>query len=204
MDYLRKQYNQAKNDKRRREERPAPAPTRPAPSDTARAHTPRPPPTPATAFDKLQAITSELHQLVDSFEPPSTAVQLEWQPNASIENPKLAFNSTNAPVHAYEDALMKLIIKLDGIESDGDSSIRDQRKRLVKRVEGELARLDEWKSTRVKQSRGERIDGDGSELAEHAETHPASDESGRRFDESESDHLELISKLGGQPPRSLY
>lgn len=195
MDYLKKQYNQAKNDRRRRSEDQSKVPSSSA--NPARAQEPLRPATskpapPASPFDRLKALSAELQAIISSFKPPASDVDLEWQAKASVESPKLAFNSVNAPVHAYEDGLMKLLIKLDGVESGGDARIRDERKRLVRSVEAELSRLDEWKASRWQQSH-ER-DGARDRLVP---------EEGPRLDESKNLMCacaagQLISSVDGQ------
>jgi hypothetical protein len=40
---------------------------------------------------------------------------------------------------------MKVLLKLDMIESDGDEHVRNERKTLVKRAEAILAKLDDYK-----------------------------------------------------------
>lgn len=45
----------------------------------------------------------------------------------------------------YEDILMRLLLRLDGVTSDGDDGIRQQRKALVNRINGFLDELDQYK-----------------------------------------------------------
>lgn len=77
--------------------------------------------------------------------------------------PKLAYNSTNYNLHAYIDSLDQLLVKLDGVESWGDSDVRARRRSVVKRVELEQARLDRfWRESWLEhlKSKGEWVDGD--------------------------------------------
>ena len=65
--------------------------------------------------------------------------------------PKLAYSTRNAPVHGFEDSLVKLLQELDTIESGGDARVRDARRALVKGIEVELKKIDEgvrmaWKT----------------------------------------------------------
>ncbi|KZO97568.1 hypothetical protein CALVIDRAFT_536147, partial [Calocera viscosa TUFC12733] len=55
----------------------------------------------------------------------------------------LAFAPQNAPVHTYEQALNQLLADVDGIPSTGDPAVRKARRELVKKVEHELAWLEE-------------------------------------------------------------
>jgi len=56
---------------------------------------------------------------------------------------KLGYTSTNYALNAYSDALDKLLMKLDGVESCGDERIRMKRRGIVKDIEKEVARF-EW------------------------------------------------------------
>lgn len=65
----------------------------------------------------------------------------------TTNTPKLAYNSTNSRLHAYVEALSRLLLKLDGIESWGDASVRKSRRRVVGKVEGEASKVDSyWKA----------------------------------------------------------
>ncbi|EJD05181.1 uncharacterized protein FOMMEDRAFT_120454 [Fomitiporia mediterranea MF3/22] len=63
-------------------------------------------------------------------------------PPSGDERPKLAYTSRNAPVHAHEDALIKLLQTLDAVESHGDVHVREARRELVREIEKELGRID--------------------------------------------------------------
>lgn len=56
-----------------------------------------------------------------------------------------ATTANNREFLGYEDEIMKVLLKLDTIESDGDEDIRNERKSLVKQAEGLLGTLDEYK-----------------------------------------------------------
>jgi hypothetical protein len=59
---------------------------------------------------------------------------------------KLDYTSTNYPLHAFSEALDKLLMKLDEVESRGEKSIREKRRGVVKDIEKEASRLDRyWK-----------------------------------------------------------
>lgn len=59
---------------------------------------------------------------------------------------KLAFCKENTAVHAYVDALEKLQVKLDGVDSSGYQEVRDCRKSAVVAIEKELQNVEQWKS----------------------------------------------------------
>ena len=59
------------------------------------------------------------------------------------DRPPLAYSHNNVPVHGYEDDLLKLLQKLDAVESGGEKAVRDKRRAVVKRIEEELVWLDE-------------------------------------------------------------
>ncbi|KAM0749349.1 hypothetical protein T439DRAFT_327065 [Meredithblackwellia eburnea MCA 4105] len=89
-----------------------------------------------SSLSTLYKLSQELETLRTNFHPPPV---LEFQPGSTT---KLAFTSGNAPFHAHEDALVKLLTKLDGVESNGDEVVRGERKKLVREVEKELEMLD--------------------------------------------------------------
>jgi hypothetical protein len=68
---------------------------------------------------------------------------------AGSDTPRLAYNTTNATIHAYEHALSELLSKLDTIESHGFKGVREARKQLVTSIERELSLLEERVSQRL-------------------------------------------------------
>ena len=58
--------------------------------------------------------------------------------------PALAFTSNNNVVHEYIENLNRLLVELDRIESGGDTSVREQRKQMIRNVEAEAQRMDRW------------------------------------------------------------
>lgn len=52
-------------------------------------------------------------------------------------------------MHAYVDALEKLQVRLDGVESEGHVEIRDRRKQIINTIERELQRVEQWKSDSI-------------------------------------------------------
>lgn len=59
---------------------------------------------------------------------------------------KLRYTSVNTPVYGHIDALEKLLLKLDGVASDGIQKVKERRKQVVHEVEAELARVEAWKA----------------------------------------------------------
>lgn len=57
----------------------------------------------------------------------------------------VATTANNRQFLGYEDEIMKILLKLDTIESDGDEDIRIERKNLVKQAEMMLETLDEYR-----------------------------------------------------------
>ncbi|KZS89348.1 hypothetical protein SISNIDRAFT_527172 [Sistotremastrum niveocremeum HHB9708] len=109
-----------------------------------------PEPKAQSPLDKLAAIRSEFVSLTSSFSFPTTLVFDPASPS-----PKLAFNTINAALHSYEESLMKLLSKLDAVESDGDENIRTTRKEIARLVEAALQGLDAEKEEMWKKQRGE-------------------------------------------------
>ncbi|CAA7262093.1 unnamed protein product [Cyclocybe aegerita] len=59
---------------------------------------------------------------------------------------KLAYTSTNYPIHQYADQMDQILMKLDGVESWGEKDVRTGRKKIVKEIEEESAKLERyWK-----------------------------------------------------------
>ncbi|OBZ75035.1 hypothetical protein A0H81_05456 [Grifola frondosa] len=79
--------------------------------------------------------------------------------------PKLAYTPINAQVHTYEEELNCLLSALDAVESLGDVGVREARRELVRMVEREAERVEQWKGVvwrwwaeRRKQDTGAKID----------------------------------------------
>jgi hypothetical protein len=62
------------------------------------------------------------------------------------QQPKLAYTSVNHRLHSYVDAMEKLLMRLDGVESWGDKGVRDNRRSVVKEIGKESEKLERyWK-----------------------------------------------------------
>ncbi|GAA6055416.1 hypothetical protein JCM3770_006981 [Rhodotorula araucariae] len=132
---------------------PPPSRTRPpAPPRPPSASQPATPPEPAhdpdddrtRALAGLARLEARFRSLARAFAPPAPA-QLAFTPKASAAAPKLAYTPGNASVHGYEEALTRLLTELDAIESGGDDEVRATRKALVRAVEGEAQRVEQWR-----------------------------------------------------------
>src|SRR5262249_119119 len=55
----------------------------------------------------------------------------------------------NLPYLEYEDALLKKLIELDAIDSEGSEVVRMQRKELVQRCQEQLAVLDRYRAFEI-------------------------------------------------------
>jgi hypothetical protein len=59
---------------------------------------------------------------------------------------KLGYSSRNYPLHSYMDALDKLLMRLDRVESLGNKDIRAKRRAIVNEIEKEASKLERyWK-----------------------------------------------------------
>ena len=56
--------------------------------------------------------------------------------------PKLAYTPTNAPLHAYEEELNRILNAFDAVESRGDQGVRTARRELACAVEREADRVE--------------------------------------------------------------
>jgi hypothetical protein len=93
------------------------------------------------AHKTLSSISSSLSSLQSSFVFPASP---EFKSTPTSE-PRLAYTPANAPIHGYEDALIKLLSQLDAVESGGDVKIRDERKSVARRIQKALSELDGMK-----------------------------------------------------------
>ncbi|KAI0063357.1 hypothetical protein BV25DRAFT_1824444 [Artomyces pyxidatus] len=57
---------------------------------------------------------------------------------------RLAYTAPNKPLHAYTEALIRLLNELDAVQSWGDRAVREERRDLARLVEGEAARVERW------------------------------------------------------------
>lgn len=64
--------------------------------------------------------------------------------SGELRDVKLAYTQHNAPFHLYTHTLSQLLSNLDGVESRGVKEVRDRRREVVNRVEGEAQWLERW------------------------------------------------------------
>jgi hypothetical protein len=70
----------------------------------------------------------------------------ETQMEVDGPEPKLAYTALNYTIHSYVDAMEKLLMKLDGVESWGDNGVRERRRSVVREIGKESAKLERyWK-----------------------------------------------------------
>ncbi|GAA5845917.1 hypothetical protein JCM3766R1_000859 [Sporobolomyces carnicolor] len=122
---------------------------RAAQPSSARQQTPRPPPDPRlVSLAQLDSATARLADLRKAFVVPR---HLTFKPNSS----KLDYTPNNAPFHSFDEALTKLLIELDSIDScGGDLEIRTRRKGLVLEVEREIEQLEAIRKREYERSIG--------------------------------------------------
>jgi len=99
----------------------------------------------ARALAEITSITRAFTSLKNTFVFPSGP--LERLPDSDV--PRLAYNPTNASIHAYEHALAELLTKLDGVESHGFKGVREARKQLVVKIEKVLEDLEKQVAERL-------------------------------------------------------
>lgn len=98
-------------------------------------------------FEALSRIEQELDEIRQQHEDHILHVTLDFSSDGRSSSPDIISASTaqNREFLGYEDQIVKILLKLDMIESDGDEHIRNERKALVKRAEIMLDKLDEYK-----------------------------------------------------------
>ncbi|KAJ3042337.1 hypothetical protein HDV00_007471 [Rhizophlyctis rosea] len=69
----------------------------------------------------------------------------------------------NMPLLGYEEQLVKLMIRVDAVESGGVESVRERRKEVVRRIQGELDGVDRRKRG-MPAVEGKEGEGEGSEM----------------------------------------
>ncbi|KAJ3767354.1 hypothetical protein FB446DRAFT_755169 [Lentinula raphanica] len=136
------------------------------------------------ALENVRAIEASLIALQDDFEFPSD-VDFSPAPSRSsspvrddvsfvseTDTPtlrKLAYTARNHPIRSYEQALSRLLARLDEIESHGNAEVRNSRKAVVARVEGALEELEQKVEARWnKWSKSHRVDRE-EEVVEESE-----------------------------------
>ncbi|KAJ7057964.1 hypothetical protein C8F01DRAFT_302711 [Mycena amicta] len=108
------------------------------------------------ALRAISVISTEFARLKSSFATPTTIDYQSDGQTSSVPVPttlpevaddtraKLAYTPTNVPLHTYAEMLSRLLVSLDGIESHGDARVRDARRKAVRAVESEAARVESF------------------------------------------------------------
>jgi hypothetical protein len=119
---------------------PSSRPTSVASSGSTSAPAARSSPTPApTPLESIERIASSQHALVSSFALP---VALDFAPGAKSSALGLAHTPANAPLHAHEAALARILDELDAVDAAGDERVRVRRREVVREVERALEALE--------------------------------------------------------------
>ncbi|KAI8338049.1 hypothetical protein BC941DRAFT_424453 [Chlamydoabsidia padenii] len=82
-------------------------------------------------------------------------------------------NSKNYDFLLYEDNIMRILLQLDNISSDGDESIRQQRKDLVKQAGMILDQLDQYKQSEWERQSSNSATSDDDDDDKHDHDHLA-------------------------------
>ena len=96
---------------------------------------------PGTSNDAQDHISVPFSGQADSEIPSEEPMDVDGQPEG-----KLAYTSNNFALNGYLDEMLKLLTKLDGVESWGEKMVRERRRSVVKEIEKEMSRVDGyWK-----------------------------------------------------------
>ena len=103
-----------------------------------------------SALRTIEEISHRFEELKANFKFPPTLDFGEFPSSFSettndVPTPSLLYTPQNAHLHAHEHTLVKLLSNLDAVESHGDLRVRQERKKLVMKIERELNVLDEKK-----------------------------------------------------------
>lgn len=157
------------------------------------------------ALRTVKSLSSQFEQLRDNFQRPN---KLDFQgpgseiitvdvhcPPASLPPtlPKLAYTSTNVPLHGYVESLNRLLVALDAVESHGAREVRDVRKQVVRMVEQEASAIEQWwknmwerRDPAVEETEGSRNDHAVDESTAICEPSAASDATQEHVDHDDN------------------
>lgn len=110
------------------------------------------------AVRRIGSIETQFKNLTSSFSFPSHLDFIHPEDHTILSIPsssttgdvsaaaKLAFTKTNVPLHAHVEALSRLLVQLDSVESYGDRQVRERRKAAVRMIEKEAEEIEErWR-----------------------------------------------------------
>ena len=95
------------------------------------------------------------YQRLSSFKLPNpyscvrSAEGASYAARLAVADGKLAFVAANVPLREHEEALTRLLTRLDSVDSHGDKRVRDHRRQLVKDIERDLEQVEAVKNAAV-------------------------------------------------------
>ncbi|KAL0082758.1 hypothetical protein J3Q64DRAFT_1172843 [Phycomyces blakesleeanus] len=115
------------------------------------------PETKARKLHQLREIQARLDKLQQEQEIPVLASNLTFQKAERGVNKDAIILTANTPDNraflSYEDAIMRTLLELDTIESNGDEMIKCERRGMVKRAEALLEKIDQHRAEEWRKSR---------------------------------------------------
>ncbi|KAJ3186139.1 hypothetical protein HK101_009718 [Irineochytrium annulatum] len=120
--------------------------------------------------------------------------------------------SGNMGLLGYEEALVKMLLELDGVQSLGDEGVRERRREVVKEVEGRLKEVEEIRERWIREKRMELEGGESQgsgekdeEMADGAQEGQAQEEEGdgEGMESDEGVYEEAREEMEGDEQRKM-
>lgn len=108
------------------------------------------------AIRQIHKIHSDLKQHQQKFRRGALNAELAFD----LESGRVLFSGESKEFLGYEDGLIKLMLRVDGIMSNGDEVVRDCRKALVGKIQHLLNEIDQYRSQEL-----ERFTDDSASVA---------------------------------------